>query len=77
VDVIKERLQVTQRTPAAGYSNPYKGSIHAFRVISREEGIAGMYKGYGATLLSYGPFSALYFLFYEKVPSYPQNMFGF
>jgi len=24
-------------------------------------------QGYGATLLSFGPFSAFYFLFYEKV----------
>jgi hypothetical protein len=69
VDVIKERLQVTQRNPAAGYSNPYRSSLHAFNVISREEGFRGMYKGYAATVLSYGPFSALYFLFYERVRS--------
>ena len=31
------------------------------------EGIAGLYRGYGATLASFGPFSALYFVFYERV----------
>lgn len=25
------------------------------------------WQGYGATLLSFGPYSAFYFLFYEKV----------
>ena len=29
------------------------------------EGIRGLYKAYGATVLSYGPFSAFYFFFYE------------
>jgi hypothetical protein len=37
--------------------------------ISKQEGISGIYKGYNATLLSYGPFSALYFLFYEELKS--------
>ena len=26
-----------------------------------------MYRAYGATVMSFGPFSALYFLFYEKL----------
>ena len=26
----------------------------------------GLYRAYGATVMSFGPFSALYFLFYEK-----------
>ncbi len=77
VDVIKERLQVTrnlaplslQTSPAAGPSAlpQYRNSWDAFRQILRSEGLRGAYKGYSATLLSYGPFSALYFLFYEKV----------
>jgi hypothetical protein len=29
------------------------------------EGIRGIYKAYGATVGSFGPFSALYFMFYE------------
>lgn len=28
-----------------------------------------MIKAYGATIASFGPFSALYFLFYEKLKS--------
>ncbi|CAE8720927.1 unnamed protein product [Polarella glacialis] len=82
VDVIKERLQVQQSPPGAalraeacssgsrsGRSSAvpaYSGSWDAFRVISRSEGILGLYKGYYATLASFGPFSALYFVFYEQ-----------
>jgi len=75
VDVIKERLQVQQRAGVAPTlpgdrlsSTPpsYKGSLDAVRIISRTEGLLGLYKGYYATLASFGPFSALYFAFYEQ-----------
>ncbi len=29
-----------------------------------------MYKAYGATVLSFGPFSALYFMFYEQIKGF-------
>jgi len=64
VDVIKERLQVQQR---GGFSQEkYAGSWDALVKIMKNEGLSGIYKGYGATLASFGPFSALYFVFYEK-----------
>lgn len=75
VDVIKERLQVQRRVglgePLPGdrvSSTPpsYRGSLDAIRTISRTEGLLGLYKGYYATLASFGPFSALYFAFYEQ-----------
>ncbi|KAJ1408043.1 mitochondrial carrier domain-containing protein [Ochromonadaceae sp. CCMP2298] len=62
VDVIKERLQVQSNRPDKAYS----GSLDALRTIAREEGVGVLYKGYTATLFSYGPFSALYFLMYEE-----------
>lgn len=72
VDVIKERLQVQKLGLSAssgslGSTPPsYAGSLDALRVISRTEGLFGLYKGYYATLASFGPFSALYFAFYEQ-----------
>lgn len=74
VDVVKERLQIQQQqqqqrnVPNNGH-NPnyqYNGSFDALRQIIKAEGIRGIYKGYGATLASFGPFSALYFMFYEQ-----------
>lgn len=68
VDVVKERMQVQQRNTNAsstlGYQ--YNGSWDALRQIAKTEGMRGIYKGYGATLASFGPFSALYFMFYEQ-----------
>lgn len=67
MDVIKERLQV-QSTQI--HNVRYKGSVDALRTILQQEGMRGLYKGYGATLFSYGPFSAFYFLFLEEVTNF-------
>ena len=40
--------------------------MDAIRQVMRTEGTRGLYRAYGATVMSFGPFSALYFLFYEK-----------
>ena len=37
------------------------------------EGARGLYRAYGATVMSFGPFSALYFLFYEKLKEKAAN----
>lgn len=55
VDVIKERLQIQHRKDAV----QYKGGWDALVKICKTEGVMGIYKGYGATLASFGPFSAL------------------
>lgn len=65
IDVVKERMQVqTKSTRQPVY---YRNTAHAMRTIMKTEGLRGLYKGYVATLLSFGPFSALYFMLYEKV----------
>ena len=68
VDVIKERMQV-QRPPGAsggGSAVYYRSSRDAVaQIVGGAEGVRGLYKGYWATLASYGPFSALYFALYE------------
>jgi len=70
VDVIKERLQVQSNS---GSSDLYKGSFDALQKILRQEGLGGIYKGYGATILSFGPYSALYFLFYERMKEFSRG----
>ncbi|KAK4351387.1 hypothetical protein RND71_030700 [Anisodus tanguticus] len=51
----------------------YRGICHALQTISREEGIAGLYKGMGATLLGVGPNLAISFSVYDTVRSYWQS----
>ena len=69
VDVVKERMQVQQQQYKQMKNTPethYRGSFDALQKILKSEGLRGIYKGYGATLASFGPFSALYFMFYEQ-----------
>jgi len=60
VDVIKERRQV-QTTMGFKYTSDFDAIKHTIT----HEGVRGLYKAYGATVLSFGPFSALWFFFYE------------
>eukprot|EP00946_MAST-07B_sp_MAST-7B-sp1_P004427 g4427.t1 len=76
IDVTKERLQVQERAgsvanngggaKALGSTN-YRGSMDAITKIIRAEGLSGIYRGYGATIASFGPYSAFYFMFYEQI----------
>ncbi|KAI4299502.1 hypothetical protein L6164_032959 [Bauhinia variegata] len=63
------------RTRLAAQTNVmyYKGIWHALRTISKEEGIFGLYKGLGATLLGVGPNIAISFSVYETLRSFCQS----
>jgi len=80
VDVVKERLQVQRRLRSgheiSGTLPMYRGTWHALSTIMQTEGLRGVYRGYGATLLSFGPFSAFYFLFYEKFKQWSATSVG-
>lgn len=67
-DVIKERMQVQGLSQAkmAGIDY-YKNSYDALNKILNKEGLRGLYKGYGASMISFGPFSAIYFSTYENL----------
>lgn len=67
IDVIKERMQVQTQAVKGTERVYYRSTLHAFETIMKTEHLSGLYKGYTATLLSFGPFSALYFMLYEKV----------
>lgn len=47
----------------------YRGNLHAIATIARNEGLRGVYRGYGATVASFGPFSAIYLSGYEQFKS--------
>ncbi|KAI4306759.1 hypothetical protein L6164_030008 [Bauhinia variegata] len=63
------------RTRLAAQTNVlyYRGIWHALRTISKEEGIFGLYKGLGATLLGVGPSIAISFSVYETLRSFWQS----
>lgn len=78
VDVVKERMQVQHplsdkaKTAESVLPN-YRNSLDALKQISKHEGLTGIYRGYWATLASFGPFSALYFVFFEDFKSRIRN----
>ncbi|KAL6541806.1 hypothetical protein OROGR_011292 [Orobanche gracilis] len=60
------------RTRLAAQTNViyYRGIWHALHTISKEEGIFGLYKGLGATLLGVGPNLGISFAVYDTARSY-------
>lgn len=73
IDVVKERQQVQSNlkalaSSATATSSPklYRNTFDALITIARTEGLRGIYRGYGATVASFGPYSALYLSLYEK-----------
>ncbi|KAJ4719939.1 Mitochondrial substrate carrier family protein [Melia azedarach] len=63
------------RTRLAAQTNViyYRGICHALQTICREEGVLGLYKGLGATLLGVGPSIAISFSVYETLRSFWQS----
>mmetsp|Transcript_16024 Transcript_16024/g.37350 ORF Transcript_16024/g.37350 Transcript_16024/m.37350 type:complete len:368 (-) Transcript_16024:675-1778(-) len=61
MDVIKQRQQ------ASIGKGPYLGPVSAIAAVYREDGMRnGLMRGYWSGLATYGPFSAMYFVVYEK-----------
>ena len=66
IDIVKERMQVQSVLPAQSPLH-YHSTTHAISTIARTEGLRGIYRGYGATLASFGPYSAFYLSIYEQL----------
>jgi hypothetical protein len=49
--------------------------VNALLSIIKSEGFKGIYRGYGATLVSFGTYSAIYFLIYENLKSFFFDLF--
>ncbi|KAH7315367.1 hypothetical protein KP509_21G046700 [Ceratopteris richardii] len=76
VDVISQRLMVqgsvSERQASAyacskhGHMSPtYKGGLDAFRCIVRTDGWRGLYRGFGLSIVTYAPSSALWWASYS------------
>lgn len=72
-EVAKVRMQ-TQRNPHPSTASPqpvsepkYRGSLHCLKVIAKEEGFGGLYKGCSALLCRDCSSSAVYFLTYSAL----------
>lgn len=72
LDVIKTKLQAqggfaaVQKGRHVGHHKVYEGLIGTARVIWREDGLRGMYRGLGPIILGYLPTWAVWFTVYNK-----------
>ncbi|XP_062216098.1 uncharacterized protein LOC133916440 [Phragmites australis] len=66
LDLVRTRLAAQTNTAY------YRGIYHALYVTCRDEGVRGLYKGLGATLLGVGPSIAVSFAVYETLRSHWQ-----
>lgn len=63
-DIMKERLQI-QQLPNTNVNSQFKTPFAILRDVFQKEGLSGVYKGYTATVVSFGPYSAFYLMLYE------------
>jgi hypothetical protein len=68
-EVLRTRLQ-NQRGGTRGKQVKYKGLLHAFRTVLREEGAKGLYAGFGVNLVRTVPSSLVTILGFEAVRSW-------
>jgi hypothetical protein len=64
LNIITRRLMIQGPTSFQS-QHQYQGPIHALRLIYRQDGLRGLYRGFGATLLTGIPASATAFASYE------------
>ncbi|PSS06552.1 hypothetical protein PHLCEN_2v3610 [Hermanssonia centrifuga] len=69
LDVVKTKLQAQQ---AISGHKSYEGVVATVKTILRHDGIRGMYRGLGPTILGYLPTWAIYFAVYDGI----KNRFG-
>eukprot|EP00252_Welwitschia_mirabilis_P002486 TRINITY_DN12443_c0_g1_i1.p1 TRINITY_DN12443_c0_g1~~TRINITY_DN12443_c0_g1_i1.p1 ORF type:complete len:336 (+),score=45.18 TRINITY_DN12443_c0_g1_i1:181-1188(+) len=65
VDVISQRLMVQDCQGGVPKTTPYyNGGFDAFRTIVKTDGLRGLYRGFGLSLLTYAPSNALWWASY-------------
>lgn len=69
ITVVKTRMEYIGSQGVPSTVPVYKNTLHALKTIARHEGLRGLYKGLGPTILSNTPFSALYYMFYTRLQS--------
>lgn len=70
-EVLRTRLQMVQNAPRPGAeARHYTGFFQAIKVIARNEGFTGFYKGMGVNLVRTVPNSGLTLLTYEVIMRY-------
>jgi hypothetical protein len=78
MDVIKQRVQIHisyshQNLNSTLIKHQNRNSWNVFTSIMKTEGVVGLYRGFGAALLTYMPFMGIYFTSYEEIKKMLQS----
>ncbi|GFP99556.1 mitochondrial substrate carrier family protein j [Phtheirospermum japonicum] len=65
IDVVSQRLMVQGSCAVGLKTYNYKGGIDAFRTIIYSDGIKGLYRGFGMSILTYAPSNAVWWASYS------------
>lgn len=66
IDVVSQRLMVQgDGSPCGVGLRKYNGGIDAFRKIIRADGVRGLYRGFGISILTYAPSNAVWWASYS------------
>ncbi|CAK9156429.1 unnamed protein product [Ilex paraguariensis] len=68
IDVVSQRLMVQGGNNSRGTANNlirYNGGIDAFRKIIYRDGVRGLYRGFGISILTYAPSNAVWWASYS------------
>ncbi|XP_065868326.1 uncharacterized protein [Euphorbia lathyris] len=65
VDVVSQRLMVQGSSVSNGSMCKYANGIDAFRKIVRTDGLRGLYRGFGISILTYAPSNAVWWASYS------------
>ncbi|EYU29333.1 hypothetical protein ABFS82_05G137100 [Erythranthe guttata] len=66
IDVVSQRLMVQGSSCTVGLKK-YNGGIDAFRKIVKADGLKGLYRGFGISILTYAPSNAVWWASYSVV----------
>ncbi|KAL9997826.1 putative mitochondrial carrier protein [Helianthus debilis subsp. tardiflorus] len=65
IDVVSQRLMVQGGNTAHTGAVRYNGGIDAFRKIIQTDGVRGLYRGFGISILTYAPSNAVWWAAYS------------
>lgn len=65
IDVISQRLMVQGGRCGDGVESRYRGGVDAFKKILMSDGLRGLYRGFGMSILTYAPSNAVWWASYS------------
>ncbi|KAJ3391475.1 hypothetical protein HDU92_009035 [Lobulomyces angularis] len=67
IDIVSQKLMIQQKNSIGQSTELYKNGFDVIKKTIRSEGIAGLYRGFFASMLTYAPSSGIWWLTHSQV----------